>query len=50
MKLAFARDQGLAGGGLWAIGYERGLPGYLDLMRDFTNGKVDRAEAPPAPG
>ena len=45
-KLALARDQGLAGGGFWAIGYERGLPGYLELMRDFRAGKVDRAEAP----
>ena len=48
-KLAFARDQGLAGGGFWAIGYERGLPGYVALMRDFVNGKVARDEAPPAP-
>jgi len=48
-KLAFARDQGLAGGGFWAIGYERGLPGYLSLMRDFVNGRVARDEAPPAP-
>ena len=45
-KLALARDQGLAGGGFWAIGYERGLPGYLGLMRDFRAGKVDRSEAP----
>jgi Glycosyl hydrolases family 18 len=45
-KLALARDQGLAGGGFWAIGYERGLPGYLELMRDFRAGKVDRSEAP----
>jgi hypothetical protein len=47
-KLAFARDQGLAGGGFWAIGYERGLPGYLDLMHDFRGGKVVREEAPAA--
>jgi hypothetical protein len=45
-KLALARDQGLAGGGFWAIGYERGLPGYLELMRDFRAGSVDRVEAP----
>jgi len=32
--------------GFWAIGYERGLPGYLELMRDFRAGNVDRAEAP----
>jgi hypothetical protein len=48
-KLALARDQGLAGGGFWAIGYERGLPGYVELMRDFRNGKITRSEAPPAP-
>ena len=48
-KLALARDQGLAGGGFWAIGYERGLPGYLELMRDFRDGTVERGEAPPVP-
>ena len=48
-KLALARDEGLAGGGFWAIGYERGLPGYVDLMRDFIDGDVDRSEAPPGP-
>jgi hypothetical protein len=45
-KLALARDQGLAGAGFWAIGYERGLPGYLELMRDFRDGTVSRREAP----
>ena len=34
LKLALARDQGFAGGGFWAIGYEQGLPGYLELMAD----------------
>jgi hypothetical protein len=48
-KLALARDQGLAGGGFWAVGYERGLPGYVELMRDFRAGEVGREEAPPAP-
>jgi hypothetical protein len=48
-KLALARDQGLAGGGFWAIGYERGLRGYLGLMRDFRDGDVPREEAPPVP-
>ena len=48
-KLALALDQGLAGGGFWAIGYERGLPGYLELMHDFRDGNVTREEAPPAP-
>ncbi len=46
-KLGLARDHGLAGGGFWAIGYERGLPDYLDLMNDFRDGKIDRADAPP---
>jgi Glycosyl hydrolases family 18 len=46
-KLGLARDHGLAGGGFWAIGYERGLPDYLELMNDFRDGKVDRADAPP---
>ena len=49
LKLALARDQGLAGGGFWAIGYEQGLPGYLELMADFRKGDVERAEAPPLP-
>jgi hypothetical protein len=49
LKLALARDHGLAGGGFWAIGYEQGLPGYLELMADFRDGKVERAEAPPVP-
>jgi len=49
VKLALARDAGLAGGGFWAIGYERGLPGYAGLMRDFRAGRVSRGEAPPAP-
>jgi spore germination protein YaaH len=40
-KLALADERGLAGAGFWAIGYERSLPGYRDLMKDFTAGKVD---------
>jgi len=48
-KLALALDNGLAGGGFWAIGYERGLPGYRELMADFRAGRVDRAEAPARP-
>ena len=49
LKLALARDSGLAGGGFWAIGYEQGVPGYLELMADFRDGDVDRSEAPPPP-
>lgn len=48
-KLGLARDQGLAGGGFWALGYDRGLPGYGRLMTDFLDGKVHRDEAPPLP-
>jgi spore germination protein len=39
-KLSLARSQGLAGAGFWALGYEQGLPGYLDLMNDFVAGRV----------
>ncbi|HXI46338.1 MAG TPA: glycosyl hydrolase family 18 protein [Candidatus Acidoferrales bacterium] len=39
-KLELARSEGLAGAGFWAIGYERGLPGYLKLMTDFGAGKI----------
>ena len=35
-----ANDRGLAGGGFWAIGYERGLPGYGELMDAFTAGET----------
>jgi hypothetical protein len=49
LKLALARDNGLAGAGFWALGYERGLPGYIELMRDFRDGKVGREESPPRP-
>jgi Glycosyl hydrolases family 18 len=38
-KMSLALDRGLAGVGFWAIGYERGLPGYTDLMRRFVEGK-----------
>lgn len=48
-KLALALDNGLAGSGFWAMGYERGLPGYLDLMTDFRGGRIDRSEAPARP-
>ena len=40
-KMALADERGLAGAGFWAIGYERGLAGYRDLMKDFTAGKVE---------
>jgi hypothetical protein len=37
-KMGLADDRGLAGAGFWAIGYERGLPAYTDLMRRFVAG------------
>jgi hypothetical protein len=41
-KLALVDERGLAGAGFWAIGYERGLPAYTDLMTRFR-------ESAPAP-
>ena len=38
-KMALANERGLAGAGFWAIGYERGLPGYTRLMERFTAGE-----------
>jgi spore germination protein YaaH len=43
-KMVEADTRGLAGVGFWAIGYERGLPGYRELIRTFADGKL---EAPP---
>ena len=37
-KLALANARGLAGAGFWAIGYERGLPGYTALITRFGAG------------
>ena len=37
-KLALADDRGLAGAGFWAIGYERGIPAYTELMTRFAKG------------
>ena len=39
-KLSIGESRGLAGAGFWAIGYERGLPGYTDLMTRFVAGGV----------
>jgi spore germination protein YaaH len=40
-KLKLADDRGLAGAGFWAIGYERGLAGYRDLITTFGDGKLE---------
>lgn len=42
-KLRLADQRGLAGAGFWAIGYERGLPDYTELIATFRAG-----ELPPA--
>jgi hypothetical protein len=39
-KLALADARGLAGAGFWAIGYERGLPEYTDLIARFRAGEL----------
>jgi spore germination protein YaaH len=38
-KMALADANGFAGAGFWAIGYERGLPGYTALMKRFVTGQ-----------
>jgi hypothetical protein len=38
-KMALANGNGYAGAGFWAIGYERGLPGYTALMERFVAGE-----------
>jgi hypothetical protein len=40
IKLALADERGLAGAGFWALGYERGLPGYQALIATFRAGKL----------
>jgi hypothetical protein len=40
-KLVLADERGLAGAGFWAIGYERGLPGYRGLMTRFVAGTLE---------
>ncbi len=45
-KLTLADDRGLAGAGLWALGYERGLPGYTELIGRFGAGRLAASPAP----
>ena len=44
-KLALANERGLAGAGFWAIGYERGLPGYTKLIKSFRAGEAAGRQA-----
>jgi len=39
-KLLLADERGLAGAGFWAIGYERGLPDYTELIATFHAGDL----------
>lgn len=39
-KLRLADRRGLAGAGFWAIGYERGLPDYTELIATFRAGTL----------
>jgi Glycosyl hydrolases family 18 len=39
-KLRLADERGFAGAGFWAIGYERGLPEYTELIATFKAGKL----------
>jgi hypothetical protein len=39
-KLLLADERRLAGAGFWAIGYERGLPGYSELIATFRAGDL----------
>ncbi len=50
-KLALANARGLAGAGFWAIGYERGLPAYTELIGRFAAGQPMQPapEAMPSP-
>ena len=41
-KLLLADERGLAGAGFWAVGYERGLPGYTELIATFRAGRLER--------
>jgi spore germination protein YaaH len=43
-KLRLANEQGLAGAGFWAIGYERGLPGYTRLIASFRANAIAAAD------
>ena len=47
-KLGLANELGFAGAGFWALGYERGVRAYTDLIEDFRAGRsmVEAAAAP----
>jgi spore germination protein YaaH len=43
-KLALGQQYGLAGAGFWATGYERGLPGYNEMLSAYLKGAVVSAD------
>lgn len=45
-KLGLANERGLAGAGFWALGYERGLSDYTDLIAAFRAGRSMAAADP----
>jgi spore germination protein YaaH len=45
-KIGLAESRGLAGVGFWALGYDRGIPGYGDVIARFRDGTLDAT--PPA--
>jgi spore germination protein YaaH len=47
-KVVVAEDHGLAGIGLWALGYDRGIPGYADLIDRFRTDRLDPSPGPSA--
>jgi spore germination protein YaaH len=47
-KVVVAEDRGLAGIGLWALGYDRGIPGYADLIDRFRTDRLDPTPEPSA--
>ena len=49
-KRALANERGLAGAGFWAIGCERGLPAYTDLIARFVAGSPRGSRIAEAPG
>lgn len=49
-KLGLANERGLAGAGFWALGYERGLTDYTDLIAAFRAGRSMAAARPAGVG
>src|SRR5262249_29175949 len=47
-KIGLGESHGLAGIGFWALGYDRGIPGYLDVISRFRDGTI-RATPPAEP-